>query len=387
MPRNVALAPNAIAYVALAAAACASGPAQEIRLETSPTAVRGDSPTSQDVGYLVYVANESSDAVSAIEVSANGEPRVRKEIPVGLMPGDIDGAHGLQASPDGRYWYLTIAHGQPFGTVWKFDAMADTLIARTEVGLFPATMGISPDGEYLFVVNFNLHGDPEPSTVSVVHTPTMTELTKTRACVRPHGSRVSPDGTTNYVACVGGDQVLAIDTRSFEVTARYSVAPGGEGPLGEDAAGVVSSACGPTWVTPGVGAREGMLYVPCNKSAEVLEIDARMWEVTRRFATGAGPYNLDITPDGRTLVASLKGAQQIALFDLDTGREAARLPTSQPVTHGVAISADGRYAFVSNEAVGATPGTLDVFDIVQRSLVGTAQLGLQSGGIALVRAE
>ena len=387
MPRIVAIAPKAIACVALAAAACASGPGPQGRAEAAPTVAAGDTTASRGVGYVVYVANESSDAVSAVEVTANGEPRVRKEIPVGLMPGDIDGAHGLQASPDGRYWYLSIAHGQPFGTVWKFDAGTDALIARTEVGMFPATMGISPDGEYLFVVNFNLHGDPEPSTVSVVHTPSMTELTRTRACVRPHGSRVSPDGATNYVACVGGDQVLAIDTRSFEVTARFSVAPEGEGPLDDAAAGVVSSACGPTWVTPGVGVREGMLYVPCNKSAEVLEIDARRWEVTRRFATGAGPYNLDITPDGATLVATLKGAQEIALFDLDAGREAARLPTSRPVTHGVVISADGRYAFVSNEAVGATAGTLDVFDIGQRRLVGTAELGLQAGGIVLVGAE
>jgi DNA-binding beta-propeller fold protein YncE len=386
---------SALAGAALGVLACAGGAAHDrAGTAASPT---GAGTTSSAAGpasalatpgpYVVYVANESSDAVSAVEIGANGAARVRREIPVGLMPGDIDGAHGLQASPDGRYWYLTIAHGQPFGTVWKFDARADTLIARTEVGMFPATMGISHDGDYLFVVNFNLHGDPEPSTVSVVHTPSMTELTRTPACVRPHGSRVSPDGMTNYVACVGGDQVVAIDTRSFEVRARFSVAPGREGRLSEGDAGVVSSACAPTWVTPGVGVREGMLYVPCNRTAEVLEIDARRWVVTRRFATGAGPYNLDITPDGGTLVATLKSAQQIAVFDLTAGTERERLATSQPVTHGVAISPDGRYAFVTNESIGATPGTLDVFDLGGGRLVATAILGLQAGGIALVRSE
>lgn len=379
MTNNV---PPTVASCALVlAAACATG--RTVASEPGVGAAAAGAGA-----YTVYVANESSDVVSAAEFRPGVGARVVRDVPVGLLPGDIDGPHGLQSSPDGRFWYLTIAHGQPFGTVWKFDARADTLVGRAEVGMFPATMGITPDGEYLFVVNFNLHGDPEPSTVSVVHTATMTELAKTVACVRPHGSRVNAAGTRNYVACVGGDQVVEIDALSFEVSARFSVSPGAEGPLDDDAAASrVASECAPTWVTPGVGEREGLLYVPCNKRAEVLEIDTRDWRVSRRMGTGAGPYNLDITPDGRTLVASLKGAQQIAIFDLTTGREVDRLPTSQSVTHGVAISLDGRYAFVSNEAVGATPGTLDVFDLAARRLVATAPLGLQSGGIALVGVE
>ncbi len=44
-------------------------------------------------------------------------------------------------------------------------------------------------------------------------------------------------------------------------------------------------------------------------------------------------------------------------------------------------SPDGRYAFVTNEAVGAVPGTLDVFDLVALERVATVDLGFQSGGI------
>ena len=33
-------------------------------------------------------------------------------------------------------------------------------------------MDVSADGQFLFVVNFNLHGDMVPSSVSVVSTPT-----------------------------------------------------------------------------------------------------------------------------------------------------------------------------------------------------------------------
>lgn len=395
MPRNTPVPLAAAVAAALGSWACASATpgGTPATAPTGPgTEVTATSAGSRDdaiatARYVVYVANESSDVVSKVEFSPESGARVRAEIPVGLMPGDIEGAHGLQASPDGRYWYLSIAHGQPFGTVWKFDARADTLVGRTEVGMFPATMGITPDGAYLFVVNFNLHGDPVASTVSVIHTETMTQLAQTPACVRPHGSRVGPEGRRVYIACVGGDQLLALDAGSFEVVERFSVAPGAEGLLSDEEAGRVASACGPTWATPGVGTRAGFVYVPCNRASEVLEIDARAWTVTRRFSTGAGPYNLDISPDGRTLVATLKGAQEVAVFDLESGTETARLPTTASVTHGVVVSADGRFAFVTNEAVGATPGTLDIFDLAALRRVGGIELGLQAGGIALVRSE
>ena len=389
MSRNAAATVPSLVLAGLATWACAGTPAQDpgagAGARSGSAAVGERAPASR---HVVYVANESSDVVSRVAFTAPAHLELLRDIPVGRMPGDIDGAHGLQASPDGRYWYLTIAHGQPFGTVWKFDSAADTVVGSAEVGMFPATMGITPDGQYLFVVNFNLHGDPEPSTVSVVHAQTMTELARPVACVRPHGSRVDASGTKNYVACVGSDQIVEIDTRSFEVSGRFSVVPGAEGvPLGTDPAEARSNECAPTWVTPGVAARAGFLYVPCNRRAEVLEIDAREWRVTRRFPTGEGPYNLEITPDGATLVASLKGARQIAVFDLDAGVERARLETAETLPHGVAISPDGRWAFVSNEAVGAKPGTLDVFDLVALRRVASLPLGLQSGGITLVRAE
>ena len=106
--------------------------------------------------------------VSRVAFTPGEGAEVEREIPVGMMPGDIDGAHGISVSPDGEFWYVTIAHGTPQGFLWKFHAGPDTLVARTRLGLFPATMGITPDGQFLLAANFNLHGDMVPSNVSVV---------------------------------------------------------------------------------------------------------------------------------------------------------------------------------------------------------------------------
>jgi DNA-binding beta-propeller fold protein YncE len=59
--------------------------------------------------------------------------------------------------------------------------------------------------------------------------------------------------------------------------------------------------------------------------------------------------------------------------------------TGTTVTHGVAVSPDSRYAFVSSEGVGAAPGTVDVFDLVARARVATVNVGQQASGIAFWR--
>lgn len=363
--------------------------------------------------HRVYVANESSDMVSRVAFVPGAGALVEAEIPVGIMPADIDGAHGITVSPDGRFWYVTLAHGTPYGSVWQFHAGPDTLVGRTDLGLFPATMGVSPDGRFLTVVNFNLHGDLVPSHISVVYTPDMMEVARIETCLMPHGSRVNGSGTHQYSVCMRSDQLVALDLSRLSVSGRFTVTPGHEAAMAVDPsvdaspvkhAGVAAPAgagagepgappsatrppagvapCSPTWAEPGSGdGSDRVVYVACNKSAEVLEVDTDTWQVTRRFPTGAGPYNLDVTADGRVLVATLKSSQSLAVFDLQRGEELARLATTRPITHGVVISPDGRYAFVTNESVGGVRGTLDVFDLDALERVATVELGHQPGGI------
>ena len=57
------------------------------------------------------------------------------------------------------------------------------------------------------------------------------------------------------------------------------------------------------------------------------------------------------------------------------------------MTHGVAISPDSRYAFVSSEAVGAQPGKVDIYDLGALRQVASVEVGQQAGGIAFWRME
>ncbi len=348
----------------------------------APLAAQAPDP-APTATYRVYVANESSDIVSRVRFGPDGIAE-EKQIPVGRLPVDIDGAHGIAVAPDGRYWYVSLAHGLPYGQVWRMAAGPDTLVDSVTVGLFPATIGLTPDGSGLFVANFNLHGYMVPSSVSAVFTPFMTETRQVTTCTMPHGSRLTHDGRFQYSVCMMDDELVEIATDSLGVTRRLGLTPGHEGALsGEMTPGTMDGPrCKPTWVA--VAPDDQHVYVPCNGHAEILEIDRGTLAITRRFPTGKAPYNADVSTDGRWLVTTLKGAQAISILDLGSGRE-VRLPTTQPVTHGVVISPDSRYAFVSNEAVGATRSTVDVFDLARRRRVASVQVQYQAGGIGFWR--
>lgn len=143
--------------------------------------------------------------------------------------------------------------------------------------------------------------------------------------------------------------------------------------------------CSPTWAdaTPD-GSR---VFVACNRSSDIVEIDVASWSLVRRIPAGQGVYNLDITPDGRRLIATNKGGRSVSIFELPSGRRLADVSTRRPVVHGIAISPDSRYAFISVEGVGAEPGTVEVIDISAQRSVAQVDVGQQAVGIAFWRTE
>jgi DNA-binding beta-propeller fold protein YncE len=302
----------------------AAGPA------VSPVPAQQDGTSRPpEADYWIYVAAESEDEVALIRFGPQGAS-VEQTIPVGSFPTDIDGPHGIAMHPDGSRWYVSIAHGLPYGEVVAYSTETNERVGRVKAGLFPATMAIDPAG-LLFVANFNLHGDHVPSSISVIDTGSMLELTQIETCTMPHGARLSPDGTMLYSVCMMDDQLVEIDARTLSVNRRFGLVPGREalltGQLTDAPAmssmqvsgseGHTDPRCGPTWVE---AAPDGeVVYVACNKNAEVLEIDLGNGSVRRRLPTGKGPYNLAVSPDGRSLVVTFKGDQATGVFDLETG--------------------------------------------------------------------
>ena len=344
--------------------------------------------------YRAFVASEAVDQVAEIELGPNGA-RVVRTMDVGIMLADPDGPHGLAVSPDAQHLYISTAHGTPYGFLWKYDARTLAYQGKAELGNFPATTQVSPDNSLAVVANFNFHGRPEPSDLSIVRTSDMLEIARLSTCTMPHGSRIV--GTKHYSTCMMDDQVVQTDIAELRVTAHFLVTRGREmgmagapplrgartahdmGGHGMTAPEEGNTTCSPTWAQPSPDGKT--LWVACNATSDIVEIDVGTWTMRRRIEAGNGVYNLAVTHDGLKLVGTNKRGQSVSVFDAKSGKEIARIPTLRRVVHGAAITHDNRYAFVSVEGIGSEPGTVEIIDLVALRPVARVDVGQMAGGI------
>ena len=352
--------------------------------------------------YSVIVASEGVDRVAVVRFGPGGIT-VDRERYVGWAPTELAGPHGVAVSPDKKHYFVSLAHGTPYGRLQKYNTQTNALEGSAMLGSFPATAQVSPDGYYVYVVNFNLHGDMVTSSVSVVAADAMVEVARIPTCTMPHGSRFSADGTHHYSACMMDDMLVEIDTRKLAVSRYFVLTAGKEMAMtgtpprrtldgatqtggshdmsghGMEPPKPGDVSCSPTWAQPSPdGSR---VWVACNKSSEIAEIDAPDWKMLRRIAAGPGVYNLGVTHDGKKLLGTNKRDQSVSVIDVASGKELARIQTTRKVVHGVAVTDDDRYAFITVEGTGSQPGTVDVIDLIALKKVATIDVGSQSGGI------
>ena len=111
------------------------------------------------------------------------------------------------------------------------------------------------------------------------------------------------------------------------------------------------------------------------------------WRVKRRIPARPGVYNLAITKDGQRLLATNKRDQSVSVIEIKTGRQLANIPTRRSVLHGVVVSPDDRYAFISVEGVGSEPGTVEILDLAALKIVASVDVAEEAAGIEFFRTE
>ena len=334
--------------------------------------------------YFVYATAESEDEVALVRFDGNNI-YLEKRIPVGVWPVEIEGPHGINISPDGEYWYLSMAHGIPFGHLYKYKTGTDQMVDRVELGLFPATLQVSIATGLLYVVNFNLHGGhDEISTVSIVDPDNMIEIERVETGVMPHGSRLSNNGLKHYSVAMMSGELFELDAVRMEITRKLSL--GNHHKINHrKMIDHKMSKAKPTWVYP--HPNDQFLYVVNNGTDEVVEIDINKWMISRRFKTDKGPYNCEVSRDGKKLVVTYKTSSKTGIWDLLSGKELGRIKNTRKVSHGVVISPDSKFAFISVEGIGAEPGSVEVIDLNKIKLVAQQDIGKQAGGIAFWKME
>lgn len=345
-------------------------------------------PNSTKV-YYIYVAAETESQVALVWFDGT-QAEVVKRIDVGSRSSANERPKGLAVSPNGENWYVSIAQDQTSGRVVKYRTGSNELAGQAEMSRTPSALHLSPETDLLYVA-INGQDETEAGAVSVIDPTTMKEVAQTPAGIRLHGSRLSPDGHHHYSVSTTSGTLYEIDARTFQVTRTLFTGTRAPKITGLETSHIpggstdVKREQGPASPQP-TSIRHHptlpLVYVANNGTAEIVEVNTDDWTITRRFETEAAPYNLDVTPDGRYLIATQQAHGTTGVFNLKRGEEVVRLEHSHQSPHSIAISPDSRYAFISAEGQDGESGVLDIIDLKTVKHIATLEVGPKAGDMA-----
>ena len=253
---------------------------------------------------VIYDANgpvngaPGNDAVLIMDISNPAKPKIRASLP--LMNSLLGPPTNLQITPDGKLGLVanSVVNNQD-GTVWK----------------------VAPDNK-LFVIDLNATPPKLTDTVTVG--------------MQPSGMAISHKGDLALTANRAGKSVSVLSIQNGTVKSL------GDIPLEQEAAAVV--------ISPD-GKRAFVCLNLANKVA-VLSIDGQKvtYDKSMDIPAGFNPYNIDITPDGKYVIASNTGAGKNnvdaeVIIDA-TGPHPHVIDLMSPGTgpEGFAISPNGKWA-------------------------------------------
>ncbi len=320
----------------------------------------------------LYITSGATDEVVLLN-AADGS--ILKRISTERRRDEVDEPHGIAVSPDGRHWYLTLAHGEP--TLWKFEIPGDRLVGRVELGTYGAArIGITPDGRRAFIPDYYRSGQGLPSALAVVELGDLSVVATPTVCAAPHDAQVDPSGRRVAIACSLSDEVVILDVATLDLITRFFV-DSQPGPPGAPRFKPLNL----LWSPGG-----DVLYVGLFAAGAIAAFDAQ-GSLVGSVSVGAGPAQLALSRDGRTLASANRNDASISLIDLPTMSERTRVPLGRPHPHGITFDSTDRIAFVTYEGDTAQSGGVVAVDASRGEIVWAAEAGAFTLGVVYLPAN
>lgn len=104
-------------------------------------------------------------------------------------------------------------------------------------------------------------------------------------------------------------------------------------------------------------------------------------KVIGHIDVGRSPIQLHVTPDGRFVYVANQGTEaepddKVSVIDVAKARVVQTIRTGKGA-HGVTVSADGSFVFVTN----IVDGTVSLIDVASQSVTATYKVGKGPNGI------
>ena len=331
----------------------------------------------EEAGEIVVISAKNRNVIKRIDLSAE----------IGFMP------HNVQVAPDNKSVWVTAnamdMSKVSFNVISKARAdeghneetdikandeiivinpLTDEIIKRIEMGkdLHLSHITLTADSDYAIAA---------AQTAGVIYkinakTYEVEKETNTEKGGEPHGLRISPDGQTAYIAMLKGKSIGVLDIEKMDI----SYVP-------------LKGAAVQTGVTP--DGRYALASVYDAKSLAVYNIASRKLSYVDLPKEAKGPVQIYPTPDSRFVYVADQGyyfnqpnSDSVYKIDLKEMKVAQTIKGGT-APHGVAVSKDGKFAYVTN----LLSDDLSVIDTVQGKEIAKIKVGKMPNGVSLFYGE
>jgi DNA-binding beta-propeller fold protein YncE len=241
--------------------------------------------------------------------------------------------HHVVVEPDGSHWYVSLIGD---GRVLKFDR-THRLVGQVTMET-PGLLALDPVHDSLYVGRSMTAVNP-PKSLGVIVRSRFDSVDEQEILVaRPHALAVSVDGRWVHTASLAENQIASVETSTGRVT--LTTIPG-------PARSLVMFAMSPDAKTMVAGGElSNTLFVfdltrpPPLVPVREIAVEGKPWEA--RFAA-----------DNRTVYLTLLLKNAVAEVDATAGKVIRTLTGTHAQPYSMALSSDGRRAFVVSQNTGA----------------------------------
>ncbi|MGH7469967.1 MAG: YncE family protein [Longimicrobiales bacterium] len=333
---------------------------------------------------LLYVCNQNDASVSILDAATLKLVRIVDLKPLGFSANAKP--HHIVVEPDGSFWYVTLIGDNKIVKLDRNDRVVAQVTFET-----PGMMALHPSQDLLFVGRSMTAVNPPPR-IGVVRRSDLKLEEIDVLFPRPHAMVIEPKNGIVYTASLAVNQMAAVDPSTERVELTQVAGP---------AHALMQFTVSPDGNT---------LAVSAELSARVL-----LFDITERMKpklvavldVERQPFDPMFSPDGRWVVLGNKAANAVTIIDARQRKVAAVVRgqgLAQP--HGIAISADSRTAFVTNNnlkgtgehaghtmvggsegtpAAPAGPGTVVAINLTTQRIAQVIEVGHNASGIAITR--
>jgi YVTN family beta-propeller protein len=328
----------------------------------------------------VLVTNQAEDLVTIIDRATNlvarynqaGVPNVFVQPPNSPHNVIVDNTHG--------YYYVNLVAA---GKVQKFRLSDNVKVGEVGGIISPTQVALSTSGDTAYVAQFA----SGVNAIKLFNTQTMQVVGQISASYldKPHGVQITPDKKELWVTGNLSDNILVVNLQDFSTSLiQLNNQPPGTGGLLLPYQTAMTS-------------DNKFVYVSCQGSNEVRVISRDSLQVVKIIPVGQWPLILAISPNDQYVYSANRNSNDVSVIRTGVDTVVATISNIGPGPHGIAITPDGRYAYVSCENVTAAipphhptagskiPGFVAVIDLSTNQVIKEIEVGAFAAGVAIVQ--